>query len=269
MSRARARTAVGTGRRKLGSAGRSVTPLYHQMYLVLRQKIRDGEFDADQPLPGEHQLAGQFGVSRVTVRRTLDTLELEGLIQRRRGVGTFPVVRPLEFRDRYNIGGLTDPEARAGAVADTRTIEAGMTSVPAAVAVRFGATSRKLLRVVRVRSFGGEPFTVMTSYIAAAHGERMSRRQLQSTAIPAALLEVGADLARAEQTISATLADELMATRLKVPVGVPLIVMTTLFTDRDDEPVAFIEALYRPDRYEYRTTMLRRGSDQPARWQPV
>ncbi len=263
MSRARAIA----GRRKLGSEQRSVTPLYHQMYLVLRQQICSGEFDTGKPLPGEHQLAGQFGVSRVTVRRTLDSLEIEGLIQRRRGVGTFPVPRPVEFRDRYNIGGLMDPEARAGRSAETVTLDSGMMPMPAALAARFGTDHPQVLRIVRVRSFGGQPFTVMTSYIAAVHGERMSRRQIQGTAIPAALQEVGADLARAEQTISATLADELAAKRLKVPVGSPLIHMTTLFTDGEDQPVAFIDSLYRPDRYEYRTTMIRRGRSR--RWQPA
>lgn len=258
------------GRRRLGSTQRSVTPLYHQMYLVLKQKIASGEFGSDAPLPGEHQLAEQFGVSRVTVRRTLDSLELEGLIERRRGVGTFAVGRRVEFRDRYNIGGLVDPEARPGARTRSVTLEAGMVPVPAVLGARFGpAVTGPLLRIVRVRSFRDEPFTVMTSFVAARYGERFTRRQVQATAIPAALLEVGAELARAEQTISAALADELSARHLDVAVGSPVIVMTTAFSDPQDELVAYIEALYRPDRYEYRTTMLRRGGGASARWQPA
>jgi GntR family transcriptional regulator len=247
----------------------SVTPLYHQLYLQLRQAIRSGEFDAAKPLPGEHQLAEQFGVSRVTVRRTLDNLEIEGLVHRRRGVGTFPVARSAEFRDRYNIGGLTDAEAKAGVSPQVATIKSGMVPVPRQVAARFGVGARELFRVVRVRSVGGEPFTVMTSYLARPYGDRITRRQLQSVPIPAALEDLGADLARAEQAISAALADELAATRLRVPVGSPLIVMTTLFADRHDVAIAYIEALYRPDRYEYRTTMLRRGAGKSRRWQPA
>lgn len=263
------RRRAGAGRRRLGSEGRAVTPLYHQMYLVLRQKISEGAFDPGTPLPSEHQLAEQFGVSRVTVRRTLDSLELEGLVQRRHGVGTFPIRRPVEFRDRYNIGGLTDPEARLGETAAVVTIESGMAAVPPLLASRFGPDHDQVLRIVRVRSFRGEPFTVMTSYVAARYGAQMNRRQLQRVAVPAALLELGAELARAEQSISATVADEVAAQRLQVPVGSALLVMTTLFTDRRDAPVAFIEALFRPDRYEYRTTMLRRGTGKAARWQPV
>ena len=44
------------GRRRLRAAGRTVTPLYHQVYLVLAQRIRDGLLDPAQPLPGEPQL---------------------------------------------------------------------------------------------------------------------------------------------------------------------------------------------------------------------
>jgi GntR family transcriptional regulator len=264
------RRRAGAGRRRLGAGeGRAVTPLYHQMYLVLRQKISEGAFDPGTPLPSEHQLAEQFGVSRVTVRRTLDSLELEGLVQRRHGVGTFPISRPVEFRDRYNIGGLTDPEARLGATAAVVTLESGWVGVPPFLASRFGGEGDQVLRIARIRSFRGEPFTVMTSYVAARYGVQMSRRQMQEVAVPTALLELGVELMRAEQSISATVADEVAARRLAVPVGSALLVMTTLFTDRRDAPVAFIEALYRPDRYEYRTTMLRRGSGKSARWQPV
>jgi hypothetical protein len=45
--------------------------------------------------------------------------------------------------------------------------------------------------------------------------------------------------------------------------------MTSLFSDRDDQPLALLEALYRPDMYEYRTTMLRRGEGKSARWRPL
>jgi GntR family transcriptional regulator len=258
-----------TSRRQFAPVAPSVTPLYHQLYLQLRQKIRSGEFDPSKPLPGEHQLAEQFGVSRVTVRRTLDNLELEGLVHRRRGVGTFPVARPTEFRDRYNIGGLIDAEARGGAAPRVATIESRMVLAPREVAARFGANVTELYRVVRVRSVGADPFTVMTSYLARPYGDRFTRRQLHGLPIPAALEEMGADLARAEQTINATLADERSAGLLRVPVGSPLVEMTTLFADRRDQAVAYLNALYRPDRYEYRTTMLRRSSGKSRRWVPA
>ena len=98
---------------------RTVTPLYHQVYLALRQKILNGECDPKIALPGEHQLAAKYGVSRVTVRRTLEALELEGLVSRRRGIGTFPVAQAAERQERYNIGGLTGQDLNKALLACT------------------------------------------------------------------------------------------------------------------------------------------------------
>ena len=220
------------GRRQLGSPGRTVTPLYHQMYLVLRERLRSGDLDPQQPLPGEHHLAKQFGVSRVTVRRTLKQLEIEGLIVRRRGIGTFPLTQPRAMEDRYNIGGLTDARMAAGGSAQITTLSAEMT-------------------------------------VAPAHVDWISRRQLRSAQTLRVLEEAGVEIARAEQTVTARMADELTAGLLHVPVGSSLLAMATFFTDGQDAPVALLEALYRPDRYEYRLSMRRRGTGQHRRWQLV
>src|SRR5690606_3984394 len=68
------------------------TPRYHQVYLLLRQKIMEGRWPPGTPMPGEHELAGMHRVSRITIRNALSRLAQEGLISRRRGAGTF--VRP-------------------------------------------------------------------------------------------------------------------------------------------------------------------------------
>ena len=64
-------------------------PKYHQIYLVLREQLAEGRFDA-AGLPGELALAGQFGVARITVRKALGQLAAEGLIDRTPGRGTVP-----------------------------------------------------------------------------------------------------------------------------------------------------------------------------------
>jgi GntR family transcriptional regulator len=258
------------GRRVLGSGERTVTPLYHQMYLVLRQRIRDGEYPDGRPLPGEHQLAGQFGVSRVTVRRTLQQLEAEGLVVRRRGSGTFPAARPAELQDRYNIGGLKDAQLGGGGDAVITTLAAGMAPAPAHVAAIFGAGAPSLLRIERQRAIGRDaPFTLLTTWVHPDHAGKLGPRQRRSVQTLAALEDAGVEMVRAEQAVTARAADERAAALLGVPVGAPLIGMTTLFTDREDEPVVYLEALYRPDRYEYRLTMVRRSGGRGERWQAI
>lgn len=253
-------------RRKLGSDERTVTPLYHQVYLALRQKILNGECDPKIALPGEHQLAAQYGVSRVTVRRTLEALELEGLVSRRRGVGTFPVEQAAERQQRYNIGGLTDEAARQAGNTQTTTVSIEVIATPADIAAQFGSTHAEVTHIVRQRSAGREPYTVMNAWLPQTIATTLGRKGLESDALPAALEQAGIALTRAEHMITATIADDRTATQLQIPVGAPLIAMRTLFSDADDTPVALIEALFRPDRYEYRTTLLRRGSGKDRRW---
>ena len=260
-----------TGRRRLGGDERTVTPLYHQMYLVLRQRIREREFAPDQPLPGEHQLAAQFGVSRVTVRRTLENLELEGLVVRRRGIGTFPVPQPVEHRDRYNIGGLVNAgSVPAGTPTENQTLSAGLVPAPATVAEHFALDiGEPLYRIRRRRSFRGEPFTILTAWTAPAIGPELAALAEKHRGIPVALEKMDLALGRAEQAITARAADEQAAAMLAVPVGAPLLAMATLVTDRQDRPVVWMESLFRPDRYEYRSTMLRRRSASGERWRFV
>src|SRR5215218_8715368 len=64
-------------------------PLYHQVFLVLQDWIGEGRYTPDEPLPSEEQLARLFGVSRVTIRGAMETLDALGLVERRQGVGTF------------------------------------------------------------------------------------------------------------------------------------------------------------------------------------
>ena len=64
---------------------------YHQIYLVLLEQLQEGRFA--RGLPGEFELARQFGVGRVTVRRALEQLAREGLIVREVGRGTRPTRR--------------------------------------------------------------------------------------------------------------------------------------------------------------------------------
>ena len=72
------------------------TPLVHRVYQRLLAQISGGEYQIDQRLPGEHELAAQFLVSRPVVREALSRLREEGLIYSRRGAGSFVRMAPEE-----------------------------------------------------------------------------------------------------------------------------------------------------------------------------
>jgi len=253
-----------------------LTPLYHQIYLILRRRILDGELETNRPLPGENRLAREFGVSRVTIRKALHNLEQDGFIVKRCGIGSFPVPQAVEFRDRYNIGSLAEADTDPADNARPRTLSIETVSPPARVREKLahasgetntsgamlGADERRVLRLTRLRSIRGEPFTIMTAWFSAEHAANIDHRELKKMPPPAALEAIGIALTHTEQRISAQNADETTAPLLKVPVGTALIFMGTVFYDRNNHPVMVMESLYRPDLYEYRSTMRRNRSGE-------
>ena len=76
------------------------TPLYFQLYRLLKNGILDGTFINGSQLPTEGQLSEEFGVSRITSKRAMDELAREGLVERQRGRGTHvthePTAAPME-----------------------------------------------------------------------------------------------------------------------------------------------------------------------------
>ncbi len=66
----------------------SPTPLYHQIFLIIRDRIYDGTYAFESVVPGEHELCSIFGVSRITAKRALDELAAAKLVVRRRGRDT-------------------------------------------------------------------------------------------------------------------------------------------------------------------------------------
>jgi len=247
-----------------------LTPLYHRVYLTLRRRMLDGELDTNQPLPGENRLAREFSVSRVTIRKALHNLEQDGFIVKRRGIGSFPVPQAVEFRNRYNIGSLAEADADPADNARPKTLSIETVSPPVRVREKLAGPSgvthvaeeRQVLRLTRLRSVRGEPFTIMTAWFSAEHSANIDQRELRKMPPPAALEAINVTLTRAEQWISATNADESMAPLLKVHVGTALIFMGTVFHDRNDRPAIVMESLYRPDLYEYRSTMRRNRSGE-------
>ena len=65
------------------------TPLYKQLFHVLRRQIEDGKIKPDQPIPSERSLCTKYQISRITVRQSIAELINEGLLYKKQGKGTY------------------------------------------------------------------------------------------------------------------------------------------------------------------------------------
>jgi GntR family transcriptional regulator len=241
-------------------------PKYHQIYLVLREQLGEGRFAGG--LPGEVALAGQFGVARVTVRKALEQLAAEGLIDRAAGRGTVP--RPhatAPARQRMQLTGLLENIVSMGLRTKATVLSCEVIAASDAVAQALQIDPGTLVqKAVRVRSTSAGPLSLITTHVPAALARGFGRRELARQPILLLLEASGVRIGRAVQTLSARLADAEAAQRLDVQVGSALMAVTRLIFDDADTPVQWLHGLYRPDRYQYEMQLSRVGGIDAKVW---
>ncbi len=234
-------------------------PLYHRVYLVLRQQVEEGRFDPAVKMPGEHEFAADFRVSRITVRRALEMLERDGLIRRKRGAGTYARAPGAAAPQRDNLRGLLENLLTMGLRTQVRLLEFDYVPATAEVAGLLGVVpGASVLRAVRVRSTEGVPFSHLTTWVPEDVGRRFGRDDMAEKPL-LALLEQHERIARAEQTISAILADATVAPRLQVEIGAALLWVRRQVFNAEGRVIEAIDSLYRPDLYAYQIGLVRDG----------
>lgn len=248
-------------------ASDSRVPLYHQIYVVLRDRIVSGRIQAGEVLPGEQELARDFNVSRITAKRALNELAASGFVVRERGRGTRVTERPQQPSARTSLDGWLENISQMGVATEARVLEFGYVPASAVVAHSLDiAEGDRVQRAVRVRSQGGHSLSHLTTWLPARIGEEFGAGDLEKWPLLHLLERAGIQVASARQTVSATLADPLVASALEIDAGAPLLEVTRVVSDADGRPVEFIRVLYRPDRYQFEMDLKRIGDRDTSQW---
>jgi GntR family transcriptional regulator len=245
----------------------SMVPLYHQIYLVLRDQCLDGN-GRSMALPSELDLARQYKVSRITMRKALEQLVRDGIVTRRRGAGTFvnPTVVKQKLEQRRSAGLL---ENIIGSALDTTVRLVSLERIVAQQDIAADlelAANEGVVKVVRVRSLDNIPVSHITTFVPERVGDCLQAEALGAQPMLTLLEEHGVRAEHAHQVITARLADSEVAALLEVPVGAPLLAVRRLVRELDGRPVQLLQGLYRPDRYEYRMDLWRAGDGQTRVW---
>ena len=246
-------------------------PKYHQIYLVLREQLADGRFA--NGLPGELHLVREFGVARVTVRRALELLAADGLIQRAAGRGTVALPPPAAAADkspsmqRAHLTGLLENIVSIGLRTRVKVLACQVMPAPEPVARHLAIDpGTPVQKAVRLRSSAAGPLSHITTYVPNDIARKFGRRELAKKPILVLLEESGVKVGRAHQTISARLADNVLAEYLEVSVGSALLAVRRLIYDEAERPVQWLHGFYRPDRYTYEMQLSRVGSIDAKVW---
>lgn len=241
------------------------TPLYHQIYLLLRDRIRTGRLARNALLPGEQELTKLFNVSRITVKRALNELAADGLISRHRGRGSIVTAAPIMPVVRGSFFSLIESLKQMGLETEVKLIEA--------IDIEAGPSVGQLLeipadahvqRAIRLRSLNGEPFSYLLTYIPEAIASLYTPKDMAEAPLLALLERVGAEVSEAEQWISAVSAEPTIAAALDVPTSSPLLKIERIMRDKSGRPVQLVYAHYRSDRFQYHVKTSRRRGQNPT-----
>ena len=227
-------------------------PLYHQLFLVLKRKIEIGEWRLGWRLPGEAELAEFFDVSRITSKRAMDELARQGLITRRRGLGSHVSYRDPPKILQAPLLSMIDSLALIGRETSIRLLDFARVNPPPQVCDALGLRVTDLCdRAVRVRNNeSGAPFAHYTSWTVPL-GPVFCAENLRASSRLDLFRRLGLELSEVEQTLSAEAADGTLADQLELPLGAPLLLISRVTRDQQGRPFDYLRALYRPDRFSY------------------
>ncbi len=218
---------------------------YQQIAEALRRRVDAGEFAAGRMLPSESELSAEFDASRVTVRRALEMLRDEGLVDARQGFGWFvpgdPVRQPLG-----RLATIEEQMEASGVVSQRRILEFAFERAPKEVAKVLG--TQQVLRVKRINMADGEPFAIVTVWCPAELGQNLSRRDVEQSPFYE-LLDI--PLQGATQTIGADAASPDDAALLHVPAGSPVLRCQRITSDTAGQPVLLSHHVFPAHRTEF------------------
>ncbi|KIZ16795.1 GntR family transcriptional regulator [Streptomyces natalensis] len=220
-------------------------PKYWHLKTVLSEAL-DSEFAVGEILPNERELAARFGVARATLRQALEQLELEGRLQRRRGVGT--TVAPPRMGVAVDPARHTWPGAPGD---DWQPLDAVETeTVPAAVARLLESVPGDRVHIVRrSRVTGGQPVAAELLYVSSALvPARSTLTPLGAPARARAVLNAlqESELEGQDRTVELGSACAQDAKELDRLPGAPVLVVTTRYVS-GGRTAAVAVSTYRAD----------------------
>jgi DNA-binding GntR family transcriptional regulator len=227
----------------------SGAPLYLRVARHIESAIVDGQLSPGDRLDGEIGLAEGFGVSRATMRKSIDELVRQGLLVRRHGAGT--QVLPTRLDGAGGVEGLYDELKRNGRTptTDVITLEVRDAEPDIAEALRL-SPGDPVIYVERVRRADRVPIAIMRNWIPYGLIE-LDAADLESHGLYEVLRKGGVRMRMAEQSIGAEAARSTSARLLDIRKGSPVLsIETTTFAD-SGKPVEVGRHEYRGDMYRF------------------
>ena len=225
-------------------------PRYTQLYRHLAEVITSGALAVDAQLPPERDLAEMADVSRVTLRKAVAQLVQEGMLEQRRGAGTF--VRPQPPRMEHSLSALvsfTEYMRQRGKTSSSQILRRGLflPSPDEQMALGLAAADR-VARVERLRSADGMPMALEWSSLPM---DILPEPEGVETSLYDVLRALGNAPTRAVQRITAVNLASEDAGLLHLAIGAAVLRIDRTAYLPSGRPIEFTRGLYRSDIYDF------------------
>jgi len=243
-----ARLAVGKMMVQNRNGSRNGTPAYKKIQNVIRKRIEGGQLKIGDAVDSERELAKIHSVSLMTARHALAGLEREGIVERRRGSGTFVAPPKIHFNKLMS---YTEHMSSRGLAPRTRVLSSKLIEHQLEIAARLGLPAAShLVKIDRLRLTGDDPFALETCYLPAPEFASLTSAPLGKASLFGTLQhDYGVELAYADEEVDATPADAHNAELLAVSRGAPLLRIRQVIYSTKGKAVIYGVGFYRSERH--------------------
>jgi len=224
------------------------TPVYKKIQSEIRNRISSARLKPGDAVASERELAKTHKVSLMTARHALAGLEREGVVERRRGAGTFVAAPKIQFNKLMS---YTEQMSIRGLAPRSRVLLAKVITDEQEVAARLGLPAASLvLKIQRLRLTGEEPFAMETCYLPAAEFADLASAALARNSLFAILQhDYGVELAYADEEVDATAADSDTAELLGIPRGASVLRIRQVIYSTKGKATIYGVGFYRSERH--------------------
>jgi len=227
---------------------RNGTPVYQKIQKEIRNRIASARLKPGDAVASERELAKTHKVSLMTARHALVGLEREGVVERRRGAGTFVATPKIHFNKLMS---YTEQMSSRGLTPRSRVLLTKVIEDEPEVAARLGLPgASRVLKIQRLRLTGEEPFALETCYLPAAEFPDLASASLIRNSLFAILHhDYGVELAYADEEVDATAADADISELLNVPRGAPVLRIRQVIYSTTGKATIYVIGVYRSERH--------------------
>ncbi len=198
----------------------SFEPLYYQLKEIIREKINNGEYQVNSLIPSEAEFCKLYNVSRITVKKAILDLVQEGVLRRKKGLGTF-VCQPYKATRLESVKGFTEQVLNFNQRPSAKVLDVDFKKPNKHICKKLNlSSSEMLIRIKRVRLIDDEPYYIETMYFPYNRVKEIEKENLVESIYGILDRKYGIKIIKAEEVFEPVILDEFETKILKLKSAV-------------------------------------------------